>query len=246
MKLIFDIDVFIETYRDLESHDGHMTEPEAINLFLDNIHDPDYSSWITAIKLHKDMTLDDHVLQFRERADDINISRTSKRKLKQHIRRLSSKRTKTDSDTSDDDATTAHFRTRRQNKSTASIRTRRTTPLEITPRPSGLLSLGRQEWHDVCTEEDRILIQEYNAKVKHNEPTDTMQIPSTLHLVRPRRTPNTKHPPQDIEESTQPVSESSNSSSSSDDPSSRKVKTPVTRKKIRFNLTDTKAKVTEG
>jgi len=78
-------DSFLETYHDLESHGGHMSKPEAIGLFLDNIHDPDYYSWKTAIKLHK-LSLDEHVLQFSKRADDINATRTNRKRLRQHIR----------------------------------------------------------------------------------------------------------------------------------------------------------------
>jgi len=67
------LDSFLETYRDLESNGGHMSKPEAVGSFLDNIHNPDYVAWKAAIKLHK-LTLDEHVLQFRERADDVNRS----------------------------------------------------------------------------------------------------------------------------------------------------------------------------
>jgi len=49
------IDVFLATCRDLTSHDGHMEEPEVINLFLDNIHDEDHIAWKMAVRLHKDL-----------------------------------------------------------------------------------------------------------------------------------------------------------------------------------------------
>ena len=86
------LDSFLETYCDLESHGGLMSEPEVVGLFLDNIHDPDYVAWKTAIKLHK-LTLNEHVQQYRKRADDINNSRTNRKRLRQHIRRLAGKRT---------------------------------------------------------------------------------------------------------------------------------------------------------
>ena len=101
-----------------------MSEPEAIQLFLDNIYDTDYDAWKTAIKLHKDLSLDDHVLQFRERADDINSNRNSKRKLKQHIRRMSSKRSKTgstyhsDTTESDTDGQYHQYKARRTQRCT--------------------------------------------------------------------------------------------------------------------------------
>jgi len=99
------LDSFLETYRDLESHGGHTSKPEAVGIFLDNIHNPDYVAWKTALKLNK-LTLDEHVLQFRERADDINSSRTNRKRLRQHIRRLAGKRV-TQSPDSDSEPETA-------------------------------------------------------------------------------------------------------------------------------------------
>jgi len=43
------VDVFLAICRDLTSHDGHMDEPDAVNLFLDNIHDEDCTTWKTAM-----------------------------------------------------------------------------------------------------------------------------------------------------------------------------------------------------
>jgi hypothetical protein len=234
------IDVFLETYRDLASHQGHMTEQEAISLFLDNIQDPDYDMFKQSMRTHnlnRDMTLDTHVLQFRERSDDLNLARSTKRKLKQLARRMGSKRAKyDDADTSDDEP---EIRRKKPSKNRSRARRTKGKPLEISPRPSGLLSLERQQWIDL-SEEDRVFIQEYNAKVKHNEPTDSLVVPPTLTVTRARRAPTTSSHFDEPEESTHSVSESSSSSSSSSN--DRKEKPPKQRKKIRFNLTETKEK----
>jgi len=138
-----------------------MSKPEAIGLFLDNIHDPDYYSWKTAIKLHK-LSLDEHVLQFRERADDINATRTNRKRLRQHIRRLAGKRVPQSLDSDSETETAAPKKVHPQ-------KVHRNGVKEIKLTDKGLVSIPAKEWYDDLDKAERDYIQAHNAKVKHNE-----------------------------------------------------------------------------
>jgi len=177
------LDAFLETYRDLKLHGLQMTEQEAIGLFLDNIHDPDYTAWKTAIKLHKLMR-DQHVLQFRERADDINGSRTNRKRLRQHIRRLASGRKVNAIVDSDDETSLGPVLPKRARRT----KVRRNGVKEIKVTEKGLVSVPAKEWYDDLDDAERDYIQAYNAKVKHNEPTNALAVPANLKIVR--RTPS--------------------------------------------------------
>jgi len=212
------LDSFLETYRDLESHGGHMSEPEAIGLFLDNIHDPDYYSWKTAIKLHK-LSLDEHVLQFRERADDINATRTNRKRLRQHIRRLAGKHVTSSPDSDSETETTAPKKVRRQ-------KVRRNGVKESKLTEKGLVSIPAKEWYDDLDETERDYIQAYNAKVKHNKSTIDLTPPTKLKLVRRN---GTKVATKLIEDEKKGEDESSDSET-------EETTLKTDRKKIRFNL----------
>jgi hypothetical protein len=222
------LDAFLETYRDLRSHGSKMTEQEAIGLFLDNIHDPDYTGWKTAIKLHK-LTLDQHVLQFRERADDINGSRTNRKRLRQHIRRLANGRRVNAIVDSDDETSRGPISPKRARRAKTTVR--RTGLKEIKVTDKGLVSIPAKEWYDDLDDAERDYIQAYNSKVKHNEPTNALTVPANLKIVRRKPSGNVIPPPADDGE------EKKEDDDSSESETEREQARPKTdRKKIRFNL----------
>jgi len=225
------IDVFLSTYRDLQSHDGHMTEAEATGLFLDNIHDPDYNAWKTAIKIHQNLSLDNHVLQFRERSDDINSTRTNKKRLTQHIRRLSSTRRRGSGYDSDDSTQPLAKRVRCQQQ--LGTRPRRTEKLDIELTPEGLITMSKHKWFDVLDKAERDFVTAYNAKVKHNEPvTDVGSVPAKLNLIKARRLPPPLPNPTDREDKHMPTDVEAPSTDDDDEA----LPVPAGQKRIRFNI----------
>jgi len=191
-----------------------MSEPEAIGLFLDNIHDPDHYSWKTAIKLHK-LSLDEHVLQFHEGADDINATRTNRKRLRQHIRRLAGKRVTPSPNSDSETETTAPKKVRRQ-------KVRRNG--ELTDK--GLVSIPAKEWYDDLDEAEHDYIQAYNAKVKHNESTVDLTRPTKLKLVHRNGT----------KLATKPIKDEKKGEDESSDLETEETTLKTDRKKIRFNL----------
>jgi len=153
-----------------------MSEPEAVRLILDDIHDPDYMVWKTAIKHHK-LTLDEHILQFRERADDINSSQTNRKRLRQHSRRLAGKCVTPLPDSDSEPETEAPKKVRCQ-------KVRRNGVKEIKLTDKGLVSIPAKEWYDDLEEAEHDYIQVHNAKVKHNESTIDLTPPTKLKLIR--------------------------------------------------------------
>jgi len=185
---------------------------------LDNIHDPDYYSWKTAIKLHK-LSLDEHVLQFRERADNINATRTNRKRLRQHIRRLAGKRVTTSPDSDSETETTAPKKVRRQK-----VRCNGVKEIKLTDK--GLVSIPAKEWYDDLDEAERDYIQAYNAKVKHNESTIDLTPPTKLKLVRRNG----------AKVATKPIEEEKKGEDESSDSETEETTLKTDRKKIRFNL----------
>ena len=178
------IDIFMETYRDLQFHDGNMSEATAIDLFLDNIHDPEYTAWKIAVKLLKQMDLDVIVHAFRERSDEIDNNKKDTKLLKNHIRRLTgTKHTRTELDSDGDSSPTRTPKRTRRRQSRTRIRR---TKLDIIPQESGLLSIDHKDWLDLTTEEKQF-IQEYNAKIKHKEPVTSLTSPQTIQIIARRQ-----------------------------------------------------------
>jgi len=198
-----------------------MSEQEAIGLFLDNIHDPDYTAWKTAIKLHK-LTLDQHVLQFREREDDINGSCTNRKRLRQHIRRLAGGRKVNAIVDSDDETSRGPVSPKRVRRT----KVRRNGVKEIKVTEKGLVSVPAKEWYDDLDDAERDYIQAYNAKVKHNEPTNALAVPANLKIVRRKPSVNVICP----------VEEEKKDDDDSSDSDTEQARPKNDRKKIRFNL----------
>jgi len=119
-----------------------MEEPEAINLFLDNIHDEDYTAWNMAIRLHKDLDLDKHIHEFPERADSITTARGAKKKLSQHLSRLKRFYTMDTANLSNSSVDTLPSKCFRRRRHKAR---RNNTPtsgfLQVTPNQSGTITI---------------------------------------------------------------------------------------------------------
>jgi len=183
------IDVFLATYRNLTSHDGHMEEPEAINLFLNNFHDEDYTAWKTAIRLHKDLDLHEHIHEFRERADSITTARGAKKKLSPHLRHLKRSYTMDTANSSDSSVDTSPSKRVRRRKHKARRNHAPTSGfLQVTPNQSGTITIETADWRNRLTPEDRTFVQAYNAKVKHGESTESLGTPTSFTILKPRLT----------------------------------------------------------
>jgi len=217
------IDVFLATCRDLTSHDGHMEEPEAINLFLDNIHDEDYTAWNTATRLHKDLDLDKHIHAFREWADSITTARGAKKKLSQHLRLLKHSYTMDTANSSDSSVDTSPSKCVRRRKHKARRNHAPTSGfLQVTPDLSGTITIETADWRNRLTPEDRTFVQAYNA----------LGTPTSFTIVKPRLTSQQKRKPVD------PAPSSSDDSSVDTTPPKKKSKKKPERKKICFHVKD--------
>ena len=53
---------------------------------------------------------------------------------------------------------------------------------ELILKPNGLISMDRDKWFALPEEEQKI-VQEYNARLKHNEDTSDIQFPEGVTLV---------------------------------------------------------------
>jgi len=209
--------------------------PHHHNLFLDNIHNEDYTAWKTAtsIRLHKDLDLDEHIHEFREQADSITTARGAKKKLSQHLRRLKCSYTMDTTNSSDSSVDTSPSkRVRRRKHKTRRNHTPTSGFLQVTPNQSGTITIETADWRNRLTPEDRTFVQAYNAKVKHGESTESLGTPTSFTIVKPRLTTQQKRKP------INPAPSLSDDTSVDTTPPKKKPKKKTERKKIRFHVED--------
>ena len=219
------INAFFKNYHELNNIEGeHMSEHQAIKLFLKNILDSDYKITVQSIESMEISDLPTVVEKIRNRANTISHQRKSQKRLRTHIRRLNRTHVNADgfSDSSDEDVEPLKKRPKRTNRPRKLTGTLETTD-------NGLLSLPSRDWIKL-TDEEKTFIQTYNSRIKHKEATDDIPTPEGLVIKS-----KTRRIPSNFIES--PDSTMHSTESTSNKKGKKKAKpTPAGRKKIQFRL----------
>jgi len=176
--------------------------------------------------------LDEHIHEFRERADSITTARgAKKKKLGQHSRRLKRSCTMDMANSSDSSVDTSPSkRVRRHKHKTCCDHTPASGFLQVTPNQSGTNTIETADWQNRLTPEDCTFVQAHNAKVKHGESTESLDTPTSFIIVKPGLASQQKQKPAD------PAPSSSDDSSVNATPPKKKPKKKTERKKIHFHI----------
>ena len=172
------INKFLAWYRDLAKIPGEgYTKSHAVYIFLKHISDEDYKTTVAFCRNTKG-SLADCISAIRKHERDITQQKLEKHRLKATIKRL-----KESSDS--DDETTIEPKNKRAKK------TRRTTVTsdktaennkfegELVPTEKGLLRFDGTCWKTM-DEKAKEFVREYNACVKHGDPTTKVTYPDGI------------------------------------------------------------------
>ena len=189
-----------------------------VQIFLKNIKDPEYAM-IVKILQSNNSGLSECYTKIRKEERTIVQARNDNRKARNTYQRM--KRT---------------YQEQGQYPPSRTKRIRRTTnqdgDIKITPNDKGLLSVSKDIWFDTLSEDSKTFIQNYNAKIKHNESVAEL-VPPTGITVHPRH--NTVRRSTDTRTKTQ--DESSDMDISEDEDQDHTDK--QSNKKIKFGLQPT-------
>ena len=174
------INNFLLWTQELDKLDGESYSPShKIQIFLKHVDDEDFMPTVNYLK-NSQPTLMECIQAIRKADRDIQMKRASKRKLQTKVRRVDHYKDHPDSGSDDSDDTEVWT------PPTKKRRIRRFTgTLETTEK--GLISVPRKEWFNEMSDEQRSFVQQYNAKVKHEEPTDGLERPEGIKIKRIHR-----------------------------------------------------------
>ena len=206
------VNKFLTWYRDLEKIPGEgYSTSHVIWLLLKNITDPDYQTTVAFLR-NTNADLNECITAVRKHERDLMQKRVERRKYCQHIRRMVQERNNDSMESEDDESATANYLRKRK---FFHNRPRRLEGTIETTR-NGFLSFERGDFRKL-TDDEKTFVQEWNAKVKHNEPTDKLKIPDGVNIISSTKVRRTKSEDKTI-----------------DEPSDQ----PKPKKKITFNLHD--------
>jgi hypothetical protein len=205
------VNKYLMRYQELEKIPGEgMSSSHARYLFLRNIQDDRYEMTVKYLR-NSGANLQECVTAIRKEERDQIRKRMAKRKLQNTLRRFQNGLGNTD-----------------EKESPNPKRIRRLTGVIETTK-SGCLTIPNEKW-STLTDDDKAFVQKYNAKIKHNEPTDGVEIPEGVTIRNKSRRNRT---------ATSDKTEEPNVGDESDEtdtPPSKKQKT-TTKKKVQFHLT---------
>ena len=210
------VNKYMMRYQELEKIPGEgMSSSHARYLFLRNIHDDRYEMTVKYLR-NSGADLQECVTAIRKEERDQIRKRMAKRKLQNTLRRFRN-------EVGDNDEKESNDHTPPKPK-----RIRRLTGVIDTTK-SGCLTIPNEKW-STLTDDDKAFVQKYNAKIKHNESTDSVVIPEGVTIKNKSRRNRTS-----TSDKTD-APDGDDESSESDTPPPKKQKT-ITKKKVQFHLT---------
>lgn len=214
------VNKFLMWHMELDKIPGEgYSSSHAVYLFLKNIVDKDYDSTVTFLR-NNGSNLNDCINALRKAERDLSQKRSERRKMRQFVRRAKSAELES-SDEEEYEKPSSRKR-RKKNHEENYITTTKPRKLagKITTTQKGFISFPYDEWKKL-EEEDKVKIQEYNARLKHGESTDDIQWPQGVTIVtKSRRIGKEKESAEETE-----VADGK-----------EKEKKKNSKKKIRFNL----------
>lgn len=213
------VNKFLMWHMELDKIPGEgYSASHAVYLFLKNIIDKDYETTVTYLR-NSASDLNECINALRKAERDLSQKRSERRKLRQFVRRAKS----VDLESSDDDEEENTPRKRRKKEHFQSrmiITKPRKLSGKITTTAKGFLSFPYEEWK-VLEEDDKVKIQEYNARMKHGESTEDIKWPDGVT----------------IETKSRRIDKEEESVEKTDYPDkTEKQKGKTSKKRIRFNL----------
>jgi hypothetical protein len=173
------VNKFLAWHRDLEKIQGEgMSASHAVSVFLRNITDPDYATTVTFC-LNSDAPLDSCINAIRKQEREIQQKKQARYRLKAVLRRYKSK-----SEDSDDEDATPTKKARRvevvtPEKADKAENSKFEGELDTTGK--GLLRFKTDCWNKM-EDTDKEFVREYNAAVKHGEPTEKVTMPKGISV----------------------------------------------------------------
>jgi hypothetical protein len=155
-----------------------MSASHAVSVFLRNITDPDYATTVTFC-LNSDALLDSCINAIRKQEREIQQKKQARYRLKAVLRRYKSK-----SDNSDDDKPSPTKKAQQvevvtPEKADKAENSKFEGKLDTTGK--GLLRFKTDCWNKM-EDANKEFVREYNAAVKHGEPTEKVTMPKGISV----------------------------------------------------------------
>ena len=181
------INKFLIWFRDLNKIPGEeYSNSHGISLFLRNIHDPDYTTTTGILKTSNEMDLMKCVTAIRKRERELLRSRSEKRKLHQHIKRLRNEGLL-------DDETPSRPQKVRRMQDTITLQG------EIELTKDGYIHLENDTFANLDSM-SKEFVKKYNGNVKRGVPMKESEVPSGI-IIRTKANRLTPAPPNDDSDS---------------------------------------------
>jgi hypothetical protein len=183
------VNKFLALHRDLEKIKGEgMSASHAVSVFLRNITDPDYQTTVTFC-LNSDAPLDNCINAIRKQEREIQQKKLTRYRLKATLRRMKGK-----SDDSDDESMDGQKRAKKARRvevvtpEKAEKAENKKFEGELDTTNKGLLRFSGDCWKKM-EEKDKEFVRDYNAAVKHGDPTEKVTMPRGISVnTKVRRT----------------------------------------------------------
>ena len=174
------INKFLAWYRDLEKIEGEgLTDRHAIYLFLKNIVDPEYVTQVAFCRNTK-AELDECIASIRRQERDLQQKRIERKTFKSMLRRA--RIDGEDSDDSDEPPPKKKHRTKiRRVESKSASTDNDKFEGELTTTERGLLRFSSDCWKKM-DDKNKEFVREYNAAVKHGEPSSKVTMPKGISV----------------------------------------------------------------
>ena len=170
------INSFLIFYRDLNKIPGEgISKGHAVSMFLKGITDPDYDTTVQ-IEKNKNSNLANAVSSIRKYERELLLKRSSDRKLKNRLRRLREDDNRDDREEIDGGFKHKKLRRMPEDKTDGG-------KFETTLTKGGFISFGPAIWHNKLGSDEKDFVTAWNSKVRHNESTSHLTIPSTIKII---------------------------------------------------------------
>ena len=154
-----------------------------VNLFLKNITDTEYSTTVL-YQQNSNASLKESINVIRKTEQDLTTRRSNRRKLQNMVHRTKRKR---DESEGDEDYSLGNEEERKPH-------TPKRFRGELVPKYSGMLGVAPDIWKTM-TDEHMTFIQDWNAKVKHDEDPKSLPVPKGIIIkTRARRIADPERP----------------------------------------------------